>query len=112
MQPFDSFVQSTNVDRYLDQLAAEGDHVKRTTLLKLLVEEEDKLGRNREELVKAERRVSDGKHRLQTLSSVATGLVESGRNINGTVTLLVTMQDTQRLLERHYRKLCDELGET
>jgi hypothetical protein len=78
---------------------------------KASLQEEDLLARSREELVKAERRVSAGKRRVENLLKVGADLIDPGHDTSKTVALLVTLQDTQRLLEVYYQKLCAELGE-
>lgn len=108
----DSFVRSNNIDHYVDRLAmADVDFPTRQMLLKLLVEEEDKVAKTRRELINAKRRVERGKARILALSQAIMPRTCRERPSLRSLASLATLYGTQMLLERHYRRLREELGE-
>lgn len=108
----DSFVRSTIIDHYVDRLAmADVDSQTRQTLLKLLVEAEDKVAKTRRELVNAKRRVERGKARILALSQAIMPRSNQERPSLRSLATLATLYGTQMLLERHYRRLREELDD-
>src|SRR5262249_39399423 len=64
----DGFIARANIDHFLD-LLKDGDLApeRRATIVRLLIEEEDKLGHDLEQLDFAESRAENGRRRLQQL---------------------------------------------
>jgi hypothetical protein len=104
------FIAQQNVDRYLSMLQKpELATDQQKTLQKLLVEEEDLLARSREQLELADRRVHDGKERIRKLKQTGAKLNADERARDANLSLVATMEATQRLLEKFHRQLRDEL---
>ena len=104
------FIANENIDRFLDMLRR--PHLtteKRTTLQALLVQEQDKLTRNREHLELSDRRVHEGKERVRTLRVIVATRTSDDPNRQRDETLLATMETTQSLLEQYNRRLHDEI---
>ena len=104
------FIAEQNVDHYLSmlqkpQLASD----QRTTLQKLLVEEENLLGRNREQLELADRRVHEGKQRIRKLKQTVANWHADERAREPNLSLVTAMEKTQELLEDFHRTLRNEL---
>ena len=98
------FVSRQNLDRYVEMLRE--DHLSgddRATLTRLLIEEERKLGREREDLEGAERRVGDGRARIDRLRREIEALDDGAGG--QARRLLANLEETQRLLEEHYHRL-------
>ena len=95
----DGFITRANIDHFLD-LLRDGDLApqKRTIIVKLLIEEEDKFGHGQEALEFAERRATEGRNLLGQLRYLAesendpTHLARAER-------LLASLEATQRLLD-------------
>jgi hypothetical protein len=66
----DRFIARANIDHYLG-LLSDGDcaREKRAMVTKLLIQEEDKLGHDLEQVEFAEKKVADGRDRLNHLRS-------------------------------------------
>jgi hypothetical protein len=66
----EKFIARENIDHYLHLLNGTGlGPEKRTTVTKLLIEGEDKIGQDLEQLEFAEKRAADGRDRLNHLRS-------------------------------------------
>lgn len=103
------FVVDRNVTLFLDKLSAGDDPSLHSTLLKLLVDEESKLGRSREQLDKAEEHVRNGKARIAGQRALIAGQALEGRALEQSQALLRTLEATQELLERHYTRMLQEV---
>jgi hypothetical protein len=104
------FIALENVERFLTMLRnPEIERETHKTLQKLLVAEQDKLARNREQLELADRWVCDGKARIRELRrSLASSNCADWQH-SRRLALIATMEETQALLEDFRRKLRDEL---
>ena len=72
------WLHNINIDRTLNRLGTYVDPRKRATLLKFLIEEEDRLGAEPDELDRAARRVHEGKARINRTLAIVEGLIDSG----------------------------------
>lgn len=101
------FVSGQNIDNFVERLSVEPKPEVRETLHRLLLAEEANLGKSREHLEAAERRMLQGRVRIVRLkNSLADGGVEESDR-ERTLTVLSGLQETQILLEDHVRKLQD-----
>ena len=98
-----AFVTESNVELYLSRLYTTLDATDRDNLLRLLVEEESKMGRSLEHVENGERRVADGCERLKRQRTVVAGLPIGKRHEHPAARLLETLEQTQALLEQHLR---------
>jgi hypothetical protein len=105
----DRFVARANIDHYLDLLSDGGcAREKRAMVTKLLVEQEDKLGHDLEQLEFAERRVADGRDRLNHLRSRLDLVPEQQRA--EAEQLVANFEDIQNLLESFCRQMRDKVN--
>ena len=100
------FVATENVDHFVALLQDPRlEPETQKTLQKLLVEEENKLARNREQLELAERRVHEGRERIRKMKS----LLPRSRFALRDLGVIETMEEVQELLESFHRQLRDEI---
>jgi hypothetical protein len=109
MDLFDSWLHNTNVDRTLNRLGTYVDPTKRTTLMKFLIREEDKLGADLEQLERTALRVREGKTRISRTLAIIQGLVEhdlmNEEKFSKAMDVLDTMNEIQHLIEQRYRRI-------
>lgn len=105
MTPLDVFVTEGNVDIYLSRLYLTWDPVERDNLLRLVATEESRMGRSREHLENGERRVAQGRERLDMQREMVARLALPDRDASTAVRLLETLERTQALLEQHLQAL-------
>jgi hypothetical protein len=105
----DRFIARANIDHYLD-LLSDGAcaREKRAMVTRLLVEEEDKLGHDLEQLEFAERRVADGRDRLNHLRSRLDLVPEQQRA--EAERLVAIFEDVQHLLEGFCHQMRDKIN--
>jgi hypothetical protein len=103
------FIANENIDHYLAMLQdAQLEPETQRTLQKLLVEEQNKLGRNREQLELAERRVHEGRERIRKLNR-AVAYSGFGDDAQHRLRMIATMKEIQSLFESYHREFRDEL---
>jgi hypothetical protein len=93
------FVSDLNVARFVDRLQVEHEPIRRAVLQKLLVEEEDKLGRNAERLGALQRHITEGNRRIALQKALIERLRVSGHDIRlaeSTLNNLVEIQESCR----------------
>jgi hypothetical protein len=73
-----SWLHNINIDRTLNRLGTYVDPRKRATLLKFLIEEEDRLGAEPDQLKRTARRVDEGKARIDRTLAIVEGLIDCG----------------------------------
>lgn len=96
-----TFIGINNVEHFADQLSSEVDRTKRAILMRLLVEEEDKLGTGLQQLGVAELRIATG-HRLIAKQKALIAHMEcNGRDSREARDLLGTLVEVQTLFERY-----------
>lgn len=105
MTPLDHFVTESNVEIYLLKLRVTVDPAERDTLLRLLIVEEDRMGRTSEHLDTSRRRTADGHDRIRRQRETIVELERAGLSTEKAVFQLETMERTQALFEAHCRHL-------
>src|SRR5215469_10751580 len=78
MDATSAWLHNINIDRTLNRLGTYIDPSKRATLLKILIEEEDKLGTGPDQLERAARRVREGQARIYRTLVVIERLIDCG----------------------------------
>jgi hypothetical protein len=99
------FVARQNVKRCRSRLETETDPTKRSVLLKLLVAEEDKLGRDYELLVEVEREIVKGDGRITRQEVIIDNLQHDGKESSMAKALLETFTLTQLAYADYRRKI-------
>jgi len=99
------FVARANVDHYLDLLDSELSPQSRSTIMKLLVEEEDKLSHDVEQLGFAEQRAVDGRRRVEHIRNLSKGFAPGSSEHEQAGRLLVNLENLQTLLEDFCHRL-------
>jgi hypothetical protein len=109
MDLFSSWLHNTNVDRTLNRLGSYVDPAKRATLMKFLIKEEDQLGADQDQLERTVLRVREGKARISRTLAIIEGLVDHNlideEAFSKAMDVLDTMNESQYLIERWYRRI-------
>jgi hypothetical protein len=95
------FVCDLNVARFVEKLWSEHDPHMRVSLKKLLVEEEDKFGRDAERLSNLQRYIAEGSRRITSQKSLIRRLRANGNDSRMAEITLTNLIEIQRLFE-HY----------
>ena len=105
----DRFIARANIEHYLG-LLSDGDCVreKRAMVTKLLIQEEDKLGHDLEQVEFAEKRVANGRDRLNHLRSRLDLVPEQQRA--EAERLVAIFEDVQHLLEGFCHQMRDKIN--
>lgn len=106
----EDFIVSQNIDRYLSMLMEVDQEPDRQRMLqRLLIEEQGKSARNREQLELAERRIHQCRDRIRQLTN--TGAEPNGDDGRAprNSTVVTALQAVQVELETFHRALRDEL---
>ena len=104
--PVDVFVTESNVEMYLSRTYECLDAAQRDVLLRLLVEEEDRMGRSREHMENGQRRVEDGRDRVKRQRELLAS-VQPNENRLQAEFMLETFEHMLLLMERHQRLLVE-----
>ncbi|MBY0320846.1 MAG: hypothetical protein K2X72_19135 [Reyranella sp.] len=99
--PMSVFLTEGNVEIYLSRLHTTWSLEERDRLLRLLVQEESRMGTSREHLENGERRVSDGRDRIIRQRRLVADIPPPERAAAPASLLLETLEKTQALLEEH-----------
>ena len=106
------WLHNIKIDRTLNRLGTYVDPRKRATLLKFLIEEEDRLGAEPDELDGAARRVHEGKARINRTLAIVEGLIDSGlmdpERFSKAMEVVSTLRDSQTLIEERYKRISSE----
>jgi hypothetical protein len=105
------FVNDLNVARFLDQLRFEHDPATRASLRRLLLEEEDKLGRSIERLRKVQRYVAEGSRRIALQKALIARLKADGNDVTLAETTFKNLIDIQKILEQYRQVLLNSIDE-
>jgi hypothetical protein len=105
------FVNDLNVARFLDKLRFEHDPATRASLRRLLLEEEDKLGRSIERLRKVERHVAEGSGRIALQKALIATLRADGKDVTLAETTLRNLIDIQQTFEQYRQLLRNSMDE-
>jgi hypothetical protein len=105
-------LHNINIDRTLVRLGTYIDPRKRATLLKFLVEEEDRLGAGRDQLEHTARRVREGEARISRTLAIIEGLIDYGlmneETFSKALGVLSTIRESQVLLEQRYQRILSQ----
>ena len=101
MSPMEVFVTEGNVEIYLSRLHRTWNACDRDMLLRLLCQEEARMGFSREHLENGEKRVLEGRERLRKQRELVAQLGSQDQ----AALLLETLEKTQMLLEQHLSRL-------
>lgn len=99
------FVTESNVDIYLSRAFASNDLQERDTLLRLLVEEESRMGSRREHLENGRRRMDECSRRVQRQREIVGSFNAGERDALQAQFVLETMEKTLALVQDHLRGL-------
>jgi hypothetical protein len=105
MSPMNVFVTEGNVEIYLSKFHTTWNVQERDMLLRLVRQEEDRMGLSREHLENGERRVAEGRERLRRQRELVTELRLQEQAGRREALILQTLEKTQLLLEQHLRQL-------
>jgi hypothetical protein len=108
------FVLRQNIAKLSNLLAVELDPSQRSTLMRLLIEEEDQFGFGLEQLKVAEKHLADCQHHTLVLRGLIDFLSKDGYDVsreNVLLDALTDLEDTfdayrERILDRISVKLC------
>lgn len=103
--PVNAFVTESNVDLYLSKAYVCRDPQQRDLLLRLLIEEEDRMGSAREHMENGHRRLEDCKERVKRQRELLALLPNENRA--QAEFMLETFERALVLMERHQRLLID-----
>ncbi|MBS0523749.1 MAG: hypothetical protein JSS04_08945 [Proteobacteria bacterium] len=104
--PVDVFVTESNVEMYLSRAYECLDARQRDLLLRLLVQEEDRMGSSREHLENGARRVEDCRERIKRQRELVGSLQQNENRIRAEF-MLGTFEQILVLMERHQRFLAE-----
>jgi hypothetical protein len=101
----DVFVAETNVEMYLSKAYECLDANTRDVLLRLLAEEEARMGASREHMENGHRRLDDCKGRVRRQRELVSSLAQQGQRQPQEQFLLDTLEKTLVLMQQHQRFL-------
>ena len=105
MPPMKAFVTEGNVEIFLSRLNTTWNACDRDMLLRLLCQEQARMGFSHGHLENGERRVFDGRERLKKQRKLVAQLASQDQAPGQAALLLETLQKTQVLLEQHLSRL-------
>jgi hypothetical protein len=106
----DRFIARENVRHYRHMLLSEIEPEVRSRVHKLLVEEEDKLGKDLALLVDIERHIADGAQRIEAQQSRVCVMQADGHDVGRAQAFLDGMMESQRILIRYHQLVAKEIG--
>ena len=109
MGEIERFIIRENIDRFAEHLAREADSDKRSTLFRLLIAEEDKLGKDLEQLAAVERCIREIRAKIARQRDLLERLATETEALRLANTLLVTLENTHALLDGHRDRLNGEI---
>ncbi len=109
--PLNVFTTESNVEMYLSKAYGCWDSKQRDILLRLLVEEESRMGSSREHMENGQRRVEDCKERAKRQRELVHGLQPKENRLRAEF-MLETFEKTLVLMERHQRLLVERFQKT
>lgn len=105
-----TFVGINNVERFADQLSSAADPGKRATLMRLLVEEEDKLGVGLQQLGACELWIAKGRRLIARQQALIARVEAGGRDPHEEKALLHSLMELQALFEGYRRRVMSGLN--
>jgi DNA-binding CsgD family transcriptional regulator len=106
----DIFTGKHNLEHFANRLGVESDPARRETMLRLIVEEEDKLGFGLEQLEIAEDRIAAGNKRIAMQRAVVARLGNGGSDTRLAKDVLATLVKAQALFEDYRQKILRQLN--
>ncbi len=110
--PLNAFVTEGNVEVYLSRAYQSLNAEERDLLLRLVADEESRMGNSREHRDNGQRRVDHCEQRLQRQRKLVATLVARGRDGSLAQFLLETYEKTVVLLQGHQRLLAERSRQT
>ena len=104
-----SFTTTTSFAFFDELFRSNGDAIRRATLLRLLVEEEDKLGCGLERLELANERMATGHKLITKQQTRLSELAHDGDGAKAANELLETLLQTQAQFERYRQRILKNL---
>jgi hypothetical protein len=104
--PVNVFVTESNVDIYLSKAYASMDGNQRDLLLRLVAEEESRMGASHDHMENGERRIEDCKDRVKRQRDLVNSLQPNENRVRAEF-LLATYERTLVLMEGHQRLLVE-----
>ena len=108
--PVDVFVTESNVDMYLSKAYLSLDAAERDLLLRLVADEESRMGSNRVHMENGQRRVENCKDRVKRQRELVGSLPREENRAQAEF-VLETYEQTLVLMERHQRLLVERFQE-
>ena len=106
----DRFIARENIKHFRDMLLSDIDPSTRARVQRLLVEEEDKLGKNLELLADIENHIAQAERLIETQRSVVEALQRDGHNgIERAVALLDGMVESQQVSTDYHHRVANEV---
>jgi hypothetical protein len=106
----DRFVARENIRHYRDMLLSDIEPKVRARVHKLLVEEEDKLGKDLELLAEIERHIADGARRIEEQQSRVRAMQANGHDGAGRAQAFLNgMMESQQLSMEYHRRVAKEV---
>lgn len=109
--PVNVFVTESNVEMYLSKAYECLDSERRDMLLRLLAEEESRMGTSREHVENGQRRLDDCKERVERQREVIGALQQNENRLQAEF-VLNTFKKTLLLMKRHQRFLVEHFQES
>jgi hypothetical protein len=106
------FVMESNVELFLSMVYKSTNAEERDSLLRLIADEQTRMGQRREHLQNAHRRLDDCKMRARQQRQVISALPEENPARQREVFLLETLEKILLLVEEHQRALAERLRES
>ncbi len=104
-----TFACTRNIANFIDQLGTEADPARRTVLMQLLVEEEDKLGIGLEQLDLSEAFIAKGQGLIARQEALIERLENCGRDSRSANDVLNTLVTVQNLFKGYRHVLLSTL---
>ena len=109
MDEMAQFISNLNVARFVDKLKLEHEPTRWAILQKLLIEEEDKFGRNAERLSKLQRHITESNRRIGLQKAVIERLRANGYDIRLAETTLTNLFEIQRIFKHRRQAVLDAM---
>jgi hypothetical protein len=109
----DRFIARENIRHYRDMLLSDLNLKPEVRLLvhKLLVEEEDKLGKDLNLLADIERHIADGARRIEAQQSRVRAMQANGHDgVGRAQAFLNGMMESQRVSTKYHQLVAEEIG--
>ena len=103
------FVSDLNVGRFADRLRFEHNPAIRASLQRLLLEEEDKLGRGVERLCKLQRHISEGSRRIAMQEALIAKLRTDRQDVRLAESMLSNLVEIQGIFEQYRQVVLDAI---